>query len=76
MTVKRPGSLLFGIIALVIGVLMGVTLFSGPRPGILFTRYGVFSRNNCGTYDRWVTWDGHRLHWPNGITGRDPRYCK
>lgn len=52
------------------------------------SRDGLFSRNNCGTLDRFIMWDGGVNHAPraigfyfavgipNGVTGRDPNACK
>lgn len=46
------------------------------------TDVGIFHKNDCGTYDRWVVWadnpDGPIKVplFPNGILGKDSKYCK
>ena len=44
------------------------------------TRYGLFSRNNCGTFDRYIVWERSgawfMIGMPNGFLGRDADACK
>lgn len=43
------------------------------------TRYGLFSRNNCGTLDRYLVWERSGgwllVGMPNGVMGRDADAC-
>lgn len=69
------GALATVLFAIVFAWLGFTAFFSGSNPPLLWSEYGVFTRNNCGTYDRWLLW-ARGLHMPNGILGRDRSACK
>ena len=67
--------LVLALLAIVFGSMMFADC-SGSHPPLLFNSgLGIFTRNDCGTYDRYITW-GNGLHMPNGILGRPRGDCK
>lgn len=59
-----------------------VTVFILYRD-FLLTDMGIFHRNDCGTYDRWVIWSSgspnapvHVPMFPNGLLGKNASDCK
>lgn len=75
---KQPDDLtiLANIFAVWVLVIFIGSRFVGSHPDLWLVRCcGLYTRNYCGTYDRWITWDrGLRL--PNGILGRDREACR
>lgn len=65
--------LLVGSVVLPVAVLD----FTGPRPRVwVLPGFGIYTRNVCGSYDRWMIWTGGRPHWPNGPLGKSATACR
>lgn len=60
--------------------LLGVTII--VYEDFKITGMGIFHRNDCGTYDRWMIWADDPLGpvkvplFPNGVWGKDSKDCK
>ena len=55
-----------------------VVLFvlTGPRPRVwVVPGIGIYTRNLCGSYDRWMIWTGGLPRWPNGPLGKSADGC-
>jgi len=63
------------IIELVIAIFLGAFAFWVYQK-FTVTSVGIFHKNNCGTYDRWLVWVKSPAGvFPSGLAGKDPKDC-